>query len=73
MFTHVVLLEPKPEATADDIAAALEHVQNLKSAIPGIVAIETGKNLSANQTSYTYGFVMSFADAAAFQSYVTRL
>lgn len=70
MFTHVVLLEPKSDTAEDDLVAALAHVQAMKSAIPGILAIATGKNLSPNHQKYTYGFVITFADAADFSAYV---
>ena len=69
MVTHVVLLQPRPEATAEEMQAALSHVEALQRAIPGIVDVQTGENLSANQQGYTYGFVMRFSDMEHFKGY----
>jgi len=63
MVTHVVLLQPKPETPENEITAALDHVRALRDAIPGIVDVQAGKNLSSYNQGYTYGFVMKFVDA----------
>jgi hypothetical protein len=70
MLTHVVLLKPKPEVSQTEIATALEHVQALQQAIPGIVSIQAGENLnrSSNQ-GYTHGFTMRFTNKEVFQGY----
>ena len=39
MLTHVVLLHPKAEVTEDEITTALDHVNTLQQAIPGIVDV----------------------------------
>ncbi len=69
MINHVVLLQPKTETTAEQIAIALRHVASLKEAIPEIVSVTTGRNMSANHQGYTYGFVMRFADGESFSAY----
>jgi hypothetical protein len=69
MITHVVLLQPKSQITEDEIATALHHVQTLKQAIPGIVDVQTGKNLSSYNQGYTHGFVMRFVDAEHLKAY----
>ena len=69
MITHVVLLQPKPETTEDEITIALKHVQALKQAIPGIVDVQTGKNLSSYNQGHTHGFVMRFVDAEHLKAY----
>lgn len=70
MITHVVLLQPKADISQAEITAALDHVQALQQAIPGIVKMQVGKNLnSSNNQGYAYGFVMVFADATAYKGY----
>ncbi len=69
MLTHVVLLQPKPEVTDDEIATALDHVQALQQAIPGIVDVQAGKNMSNSNQGYTHGFVMRFVDAEHLKAY----
>jgi Stress responsive A/B Barrel Domain len=69
MVTHVVLLQPKAEVTEDEITSTLDHVQALQQAIPGIVIVQVGKNMSNNNQGYTYGFVMRFVDAEHLKAY----
>ena len=63
MLTHVVLLQPKPETTPEDIHAALKGIEDLRQHIPEILDLQIGPSLSiANkQGGYSYGFVMRFA------------
>ena len=69
MISHIVLLQPKPEATDEEIAAVLGHVRELRQQIAGIVEIHVGKNLAANHQGYAYGFVMRFADEEHLKAY----
>ena len=69
MITHIVLLQPKQEISLAAINTALDHVQALKDAIPGIVDVQAGKNSSGNHQGYTYGFVMRFIDAEHLKAY----
>jgi hypothetical protein len=69
MITHIVLLQPKAETTNEEITTALEHVQALQHAIPGIVDVQTGKNMSNFNRGYTHGFVMRFIDAKHLKAY----
>jgi hypothetical protein len=69
MITHVVLLNPKTEISADEITRVLDHVRGLHEEIPGIVETRAGKNLSANNQGYTYGFVMRFVDTEHLKAY----
>mgnify|MGYP001285327004 CR=1 FL=1 len=68
MVTHIVLLQPKPEITNEEIQAALSHVEALQHSIPGIIDVQVGENLSANQP-YPYGFVMRFTDLDRLKGY----
>lgn len=70
MLTHIVLLKPRAEASPREIATALEHVQALQQAIPGIVSVQVGENLNgSNNQGYTHGFVMQFTDVETFKGY----
>ncbi len=64
MITHVVLLQPKPEATDKELAAVLERVKALQQVIPGIVALSVGKNRSTYHRGFTHGIIMRFVDEA---------
>jgi hypothetical protein len=44
MLTHVVLLQPRPETTEEQITTALDHVKALQQAISGIIDIQAGRN-----------------------------
>jgi hypothetical protein len=63
MLTHVVLLQPRPEGTPEDIHTALKGIENLRQHIPEILDLQIGPSLSveSKQGGYTYGFVMHFA------------
>ena len=65
MLTHVVLLQPKPETTKEQITTALDHVKALQPAISGILDIQAGRNMSSSYQGYTYGFVIRFVDSLA--------
>ena len=69
MITHVVLLQPKSEVTVIEITTALDHVRALQDAIPGIIDVQAGKNISDYNQGYTYGFVMRFVDAKHLKAY----
>lgn len=69
MITHVVLLQPKPEVTSEEIATALEHVRALQKEIPGIIDVQIGKNMSNYNQGYTHGFVMHFVDIEHLRAY----
>lgn len=69
MITHIVLLNPKPEITSDEMQRVLVQVQALQQSIPGIVDVQTGVNLSGNHQGYTYGFVMHFVDMEHLKAY----
>ncbi len=69
MVTHVVLLQPKPEIPENEITTTLEHVGELQDAIPGIIDVQIGKNMSDFSQGYIYGFVMRFVDTEHFTAY----
>ena len=69
MIAHIVLLQPKPGITDDELATFLEHVRVLQQAIPGIVAISVGKNRSIYNRGFTYGVIMHFVDEAHLEAH----
>ena len=69
MLTHVVLLQPRPETTEEQIKTALDHVKALQEAVSGIIDVQAGRNLSDYNQGYTYGFVMRFADREHLKAY----
>ena len=69
MLTHVVLLQPKPETTEEQITTAIDHVKALQEAISGILDVQAGKNRSNQNQGYTYGFVMRFTDRERLKAY----
>lgn len=72
MIRHVVLLRPAPAADPAAIAAALDGIVALKEAMPGILAVRTGANVSPEGLGrgFTRGFTMDFVDAAARDAYL---
>ncbi|HLZ60825.1 MAG TPA: Dabb family protein [Ktedonosporobacter sp.] len=69
MITHILLLEPKPETMDEEMLAVLERVKALQEKIPGIMSVQTSKNLNQFHHGFTYGFVMSFVDKEHLQAY----
>jgi hypothetical protein len=74
MLTHVVLLQPKPEATPEDIQAALKGIEDLQKHIPEILDLQIGPSLSREdkQNGYAYGFVMHFAGKEQLERYAVN-
>lgn len=74
MLTHVVLLQPKPEATPEDIHTALKGIEDLRQHIPEILDLQIGPSLSSEnkQRGYSYGFVMHFASKEQLDLYAVH-
>ncbi len=69
MIIHVVLLQPKPETTAEELEAVMERARALQEKIPAIVSMQAGENQNPNNQGYTYGLVMSFDTEEHFKAY----
>jgi len=69
MITHIVLLQPKPETTSEELEAVLERVKALKGQIPGLLTVQAGANRHQANQGYTYGFVMQFESEEHLQAY----
>ena len=74
MLTHVVLLQPRPEATPEDIHPALKGIEDLQQHIPEILDLQIGPSLSreSKQGGYAYGFVMHFAGKEQLDRYAVN-
>ncbi len=72
MIQHIVLLKLKPYATAEQKAALLDGLIALKDTISGIESVSGGDDNSpeGKQHGFTWGFVMTFADADARDAYL---
>lgn len=64
---HVVSVKWKADATKEQIKAALDGVQALPKAFPGITRVWT--NAFKVQGEWSHVFVMEFADKAALEKY----
>ncbi|MFZ5496761.1 MAG: Dabb family protein [Verrucomicrobiota bacterium] len=64
---HVVSVKWKAEATPEQIKAALDGVQALPKAYPGITRVWT--NVIKKQGDWSHVFVMEFKDAQALKDY----
>jgi antibiotic biosynthesis monooxygenase (ABM) superfamily enzyme len=69
LITHIVLLQPKPETTPEEMEAVLEQVKALKGKIPGLIQVQAGANQHNAHQGYTYGFVMRFTDEEHLKAY----
>ncbi len=63
------LVQWKPTASEEAIAAALKGVLALKDEIPGVIAIAAGKNQSRFGGGFTHAFVVRFASREARDGY----
>lgn len=74
MVQHIVLLKLKPEVTQAQKTALLKGLKDLQQsgAIPGIEAVSGGDDNSPEGKGhgFDWGFVMTFADAAARDAYL---
>jgi hypothetical protein len=68
---HTVLLERKPETTAEEVEAAMAFVRALPQKIEGITNVVAGANLhtSPKNHGYTHGFILVFDTEEHFRAY----
>jgi antibiotic biosynthesis monooxygenase (ABM) superfamily enzyme len=69
IMLHIVLLEPKPETTPEEMRAILEQFKALQGKIPGLIEVQAGENRHSANQGYTYGFVMRFIDEEHLKAY----
>ena len=71
MIRHIVLIRFQPSVSEARIAGLFEDLHQIKSKVPGTLAITSGKSESPEkiERGYLHGFVVDFADWAALQAY----
>lgn len=69
---HVVLVRWSGDADAGARDGVRAGVRGLETAVPGVLAIEEGPSVSPEglEQGNDYGFVVTFADAAARDAYL---
>lgn len=72
MFIHIFGFRWKAEATEADKARATKAILAFRGAIPGLVEVEVGPNLSPRGQGYTFAGLMKFTDKAACDAYATH-
>jgi hypothetical protein len=71
MVRHILLLQPRPDATADEIDACRAGLASLVGPIPGLLDFHWGVNFAPveRRDGFTHGFSMDFADRASLAAY----
>ena len=71
---HIALIKFKPETSEDQVAKVFDELMDLSESIPGIEDYVAGANNSPEgfNQGFTHGFVMTFTDPAARDSYLTH-
>ena len=72
--THTVLIRFRPNVSAAERDAAMADLGGLKGRVPGLLSFSGGANMSTEglNQGFTHGFVMTFADVAARDRYLTH-
>ncbi len=71
MIRHIVLMKARPEVTESQIAAIFADLAAIKTLLPGVLAIHSGRSESPEQIErgYMHGFTVDFADWPALAAY----
>ena len=69
MFIHIFGFRWKPEATEADKARTTEAIRAFRGAIPGLIDVHVGPNLSPRNQGFTFAGLMTFTDKAAADAY----
>lgn len=71
MIQHVVMLSLQPDVPPADLARIMAGLDRLRDVLSGFVAFQHGPNrdFEAKSPGYSYGFVCTFADKEALQTY----
>ena len=71
---HVALFKFKEGTTPEQVDQVLDAILDLTESVPGIEDYVAGTNNSPESLNegFTHGFVMTFADAAARDAYLTH-
>ena len=71
MVRHILLLQQRADATADEIDGCRAGLAGLVGRVPGLIDFHWGANLAPaeRRDGYTHGFSMDFADRASLDAY----
>lgn len=71
MVRHILLLQQRADATAEEIEACRAGLAGLVGPIPGLLDFHWGANVAPleRRDGYTHGFSMDFADRASLDAY----
>jgi hypothetical protein len=71
MIRHVVLIRFRREVGEAQIAAIFRDLHSIRSKVPGLLSITSGRSESPEkiERGYMHGFVADFTDWAALASY----
>ena len=72
MVLHIFALRWKPEATQTQKIKALSDIQAFQAAIPGILELHVGPNLSSHSQGFETVGVLRFAGQAALETYLAH-
>lgn len=74
MIRHVVMLNLPENHDSDALQEAMDLLQNLEGAVPGMQGFRHGRNLDFEKKSgiYDYGFSVDFASRAVHLAYETH-
>ena len=71
MVRHILLLQQRADATAEDIEACRAALAGLVGPVPGLVNFHWGANIAPEERrgGFHHGFSMDFADRASLDAY----
>ena len=72
MFIHIFGFRWKEHATTEDQARAAREIRAFQGAIPGLIDVAVGENLSPRSRGYSFAGLMRFEDRAACDAYATH-
>src|SRR5204863_2139413 len=71
MIRHILLLQQRPDTSADDVDACRVALGGLVGSIPGLVNYHWGHNTAPQErrAGFTHGFTMDFVDRESLEAY----
>ena len=71
MVRHILLLQQRADATADEIDACRVALNGLVGPVPGLVNCHWGQNVAPEERrgGFTHGFSMDFVDRESLDAY----
>ena len=71
MIRHILMLQQRSDATAEEIDACRAGLAGLVGSIPGLIDFHWGANIAPveRRGGFTHGFSMDFVDRASLEAY----